>query len=45
MNLEILKYNEMQELGYKEICNLIAQEIDNILANAENEMFLFTNYI
>jgi hypothetical protein len=39
VNLEILKYNEMQELGYKEICNLLAQEIDNILANAENKIW------
>jgi hypothetical protein len=39
MHPETLKYNEQQELNHKDICDLLAQEIDRNLAEAENKIW------
>lgn len=39
MNSEIQKYNERQEAAYKEICDLLAKEIDRNLPSAENKVW------
>lgn len=39
MNPETLKYNEKQEPNHKEICDLLAQEIDENLPGAENKIW------
>lgn len=39
MNPEIHKYNEMQEAGCKEVCELLAQEIDCHLPGAESKVW------
>ena len=39
MHSEIIKYNHNQEPPYKEICNLLANEIDRILPDAENKVW------
>jgi len=36
---EAKTYNEVQEPGYREVCNLIAQEIERGLAGAENKIW------
>lgn len=38
-NPEILKYNKGQEPGYREICDVLAQEIDKGLRGAENKLW------
>ncbi len=39
MHLEILKYNEQQESSHREICALLAHEIDRFLPEAENKIW------
>lgn len=39
MHPDILKYNEKQEPGHKAICDLLAQEIDRGLPQAENKIW------
>ncbi len=39
MHEDTLKYNEQQEPGDKEICDLLAQEIDRGLPEAENKLW------
>jgi uncharacterized protein YdhG (YjbR/CyaY superfamily) len=39
MQPETLKYNEQQEPGEKEMCELLAQEIDRALPEAENKIW------
>jgi hypothetical protein len=39
MHPDILKYNEQQEPGYKEVCDLLAQEIDKNLPEAESKIW------
>lgn len=39
MHPEILKYHEKQEPGHKEICDLLAQEIDRGLPEAESRIW------
>jgi uncharacterized protein YdhG (YjbR/CyaY superfamily) len=36
---DTLKYNEKQEPSHKELCNLLAQEIDRYLPEAENKIW------
>lgn len=36
---EILKYNQQQDQGHKAVCDLLAQEIDKNLPNAENKIW------
>ncbi|EWH01707.1 DUF1801 domain-containing protein [Halomonas sp. BC04] len=39
MNSETLKYNEQQEPRHKAVCDLLAQEIDRCLPEAENKIW------
>ena len=39
MLLEVLKYNENQESNHREVCNLLAREIDRNLPEAENKIW------
>ncbi|MCX6606718.1 MAG: DUF1801 domain-containing protein [Acidobacteria bacterium] len=39
MNPEILKYNEKQAPEHKQVCDLLAQEIDRNLPGAENKIW------
>lgn len=39
MLMETLKYNEHQELNHKEVCDLLAQQIDQHLPGAENKIW------
>lgn len=39
MKTEILKYNELQEPGHREVCDVLAQEIDRNLPDAENKIW------
>lgn len=39
MDSEILKYNEKQEPNYKEVCELLAEEIDKNLPRAESKIW------
>ncbi|MGE3926865.1 MAG: DUF1801 domain-containing protein [Lautropia sp.] len=39
MHSETLKYNELQEPSHKEVCDLLAQEIDKNLPGAENKIW------
>jgi uncharacterized protein YdhG (YjbR/CyaY superfamily) len=36
---ETLKYNEKQEAGHKEVCDLLAEELDRSLPEAENKIW------
>ena len=39
MNPEILQYNRQQEPAHKEVCDLLAQQIDRNLPGAENKLW------
>lgn len=39
MNPEISKYNEKQDPNHRELCDLLAQEIDRNLPGAENKIW------
>ncbi|MCE9664800.1 DUF1801 domain-containing protein [Halomonas sp. M5N1S17] len=39
MNPETLKYNAQQEHRHKEVCDMLAQEIDRCLPDAENKIW------
>lgn len=39
MNAEIVEYNEQQEQKFRDVCNLLAQEIDRHLPEAENKIW------
>jgi uncharacterized protein YdhG (YjbR/CyaY superfamily) len=39
MNSETLKYNGQQEPSHKEVCDLLAQDIDRNLPGAENKVW------
>jgi uncharacterized protein YdhG (YjbR/CyaY superfamily) len=39
MNSEILQYNEQQEPSHKAVCDLLAQNIDRNLPEAENKIW------
>ncbi|WP_111642134.1 DUF1801 domain-containing protein [Marinimicrobium alkaliphilum] len=39
MNLEILKYNEKQEADHKDVCDILAKEIDSNLPGAESKIW------
>lgn len=39
MHPEILEYNTQQELNHKEVCDLLAQEIDKHLPGAESKIW------
>ena len=39
MHPEILNYNEQQELEHKELCDLLAQQIDRYLPKAESKIW------
>jgi uncharacterized protein YdhG (YjbR/CyaY superfamily) len=39
MNPEILKYNEQQDPDHKEVCDLLAEQIDRHLPKAENKIW------
>ncbi|MDP1555754.1 MAG: DUF1801 domain-containing protein [Hyphomonas sp.] len=39
MHPEILKYNAQQDAGHREVCDLLAQEIDKALAKAESRIW------
>jgi uncharacterized protein YdhG (YjbR/CyaY superfamily) len=39
MHPETLKYNQQQSANYKEICDLLAREIDKCLPDAENKVW------
>ena len=39
MHPEVMKYNEKQEPGHKEVCDLLAREIDKSLPEAENKVW------
>lgn len=39
MHPEILKYNERQESAHKEVCNVLAKEIDTTLSGAESKIW------
>lgn len=39
MHPDILKYNEQFEANYKQLCDLLAQEIDGNLPGAENKIW------
>lgn len=39
MHPEILKYNKQQGLHYKEVCDMLAEEIDRNLPQAENKIW------
>ena len=39
MQPDILKYNEEQESNHKEVCDMLAQEIDKNLPEAENKIW------
>jgi uncharacterized protein YdhG (YjbR/CyaY superfamily) len=39
MHPETLKYNEQLELDYKDVCDLLAREIDRNLPEAENKIW------
>lgn len=39
MHPETLKYNERQEANHKGVCDLLGQEIDKILPEAENKIW------
>ena len=39
MHPETLKYNEKQELGHREVCDLLAREIDGNLPEAEDKIW------
>lgn len=39
MHSGTLQYNEQQEQGHKAVCNLLAQEIDKNLPQAENKIW------
>jgi hypothetical protein len=39
MNPELAKYNEKQDPNHREVCNLLAQEIDRNLPGAESKIW------
>lgn len=39
MDAGIVKYNEMQEAGHKEVCDLLAEEIERNLPGAEGKVW------
>ena len=39
MHPEILKYNKQQGLHYKEVCDVLAEEIDRNLPKADNKLW------
>ncbi len=39
MHPEILKYNEQQEPAHKAVCDVLAQEIDKLLPEAESKIW------
>lgn len=39
MNTEIIEYNEQQEQNLRDVCNVLAQEIDRHLPEAENKIW------
>ena len=39
MHSEILKYNKQQGLHYKEVCDVLAEEIDRHLPKADNKIW------
>lgn len=39
MNPNVLNYNDQMEPNYKEVCNLLAQEIDRNLPGSENKIW------
>ncbi len=39
MNPEIIKYNEKQEADHKEVCDMLAREIDSNLRGAESKIW------
>jgi hypothetical protein len=39
MHVEVRKYNEDQESSHKEICDLLAREIDKYLPEADNKIW------
>jgi uncharacterized protein YdhG (YjbR/CyaY superfamily) len=39
MHLETLKYNELQDPDHRQVCDLLAQEIDRNLPGAENKIW------
>jgi len=39
MHPETIKYNEQQKLNHKEVCDLLAREIDKNLPEAENKIW------
>jgi len=39
MHPEVMKYNENQELRHREVCDLLAREIDKNLPEAENKIW------
>jgi uncharacterized protein YdhG (YjbR/CyaY superfamily) len=39
MHPEVMKYNEKLEPGHKDVCDLLAREIDKNLPEAENEIW------
>lgn len=39
MHGEILNYNQQQEPGHKEVCDVLAEEIDRNLPGAENKLW------
>lgn len=39
MHQEILKYNERQDPSHKNVCEMLAEEIDRNLPNAENKIW------
>lgn len=38
MQSETLKYNDQLEVNHKEVCDVLAEEIDRHLAEAKNDM-------
>lgn len=39
MNEEIQRYNNLQQNNYKDICDILAQEIDTVLKNAKSKIW------
>ncbi len=39
MNAEIIEYNERQEQNFRDVCSILAQEIDRHLPEAENKIW------
>ena len=39
MHAEILKYNRRQDAAHRQVCDLLAEEIDKVLAGAESKIW------